>query len=145
MDATQLKVSLIKMGVPVFKNNKVCKRDLEDLSFEESGLDVVSAKPLDHRDEPNKLVCTWHLKIAGGDVDLIENVFYKNKLDVEKGMLCYCHKLGFGAVDAVEFVIKNKNNENVWLEVTYHYNLKEACEKEEACMDPFFHRLFERG
>jgi hypothetical protein len=144
MNALQLKTLLVRTGVPVYKNNKICRKDLQDLKFKDSGLEVREFKLLDCRDEPGAFAASWHVAVEGGDSKMIDGIFHKNKRRVEKKLLQYCRQMGFGSVTGVELKMLNRNSGNVWIEAEFKCSLKDAWEREEGCMAPFFHRLFER-
>lgn len=138
----ELKKSLHRMGVPVYRDDKVHRDDILSLPFQSSGLEVASIEPIKTQKFADYCSHRIHLKIKGGDAEKIDKVFNKNKDVVQKKLSCYCAKQSGGVLGNVEVHLHSRNNENLWLELHFYYNPKAFLADN---FEPFCYHLLERS
>ena len=143
MDSKLLKESLTRMGVPVYENGKIKKKDIEGLlPLTSSGLEVESIKKLGVDKHEDHCTCRMHLTVAGGRSHHIDDAVGRNQDHVEKALAEYLNKIGLASVTHVELVARNRNDNNLWLDVNIYYDHGKLIDKNDlAC---FFYRLIER-
>lgn len=142
MKKDELKKSLHRMGVPVFPGDKVLKEDVLSLPFQGSGLQVVGIKKIKTEQKPQYCLHRLHLKIKGGDVAKIDSILAKNKGAVENKLTAFYQQKTGGVLGPVTVNVHSRNNENIWLDLLFHYNPKAmlSCD-----FGPFCYHLVERS
>jgi len=138
----QYKESLNRMGVPIFPGDKVSKKDILQLPFQASQLKVVEIKELGIDKTPEGFVTKLHLIVNGGENDAIDKIYQKNKGVVEEALGAFMGAYTNNLVDRAALKVKSHNNENLWVDVHFFYNLDGILEG--LNVKPFCYKLIER-
>ncbi len=143
MDKDQLKESLVYMGVPIYRNDKIRKKDIVNLPFEDSGIQIKEIKKIEVDKHPEYYLCHLHIVLSNDDVSNIDSVFAKNKKNVEQNMTHYLQKNELQCVTKVDLAIKSRNANNLWMDVYIYFDLKPVLDS--LSTDCFFYQLLERN
>lgn len=116
--------SLKRTGVPIFPGGKVLKKDILQLPFQASGLELVDIKELELEKVPEGFISKLHLVIKGGSDGRVEEIYNKNKSVVEESLGAFAGAYTNGLVDRAALRVKSHNNENLWLDIQFYYNFE---------------------
>ena len=133
--------SLSRMGVPIFPGDKILKKDILQLPFQSSGIELVEIKHLGVEKLSDCFVVQLHLVVSGGDKTKAKEVFTKNKAAVEKALGAFAGAYTNKLVDRAAVEVKSSNDENVWANIKFYYNLDDLVKN--LSLDPFCYRLYE--
>lgn len=133
--------SLSRMGVPIFPGDKILKKDILQLPFQSSGVEVLEIRNLGIEKQSDSFVVQLHLVVTGGDKTKVKEVYEKNKEEVEKALGAFAGAYTNKLVDRAALELKSSNDENIWVNVKFYYNLDDLIKQ--VSLDPFCYRLYE--
>jgi len=135
--------SLHRTGVPIFPGDRVLKKDILQLPFQASGLELVDIKELDIEKAADGFISKLHLIVKGGEKGSMDKIYEGNKDVVEEALGAFAGAYTNGLIDRAALQVKSKNNENLWLDIHFYYNFEAMlCNLN---LKPFCYKLIERS
>jgi hypothetical protein len=140
MQPNDLKDALKKAGVPIYKNDKISKKDLTYLTSKSTGIEVDQIEYLGIDKGIDKYTYKFRLTLNGGDKEKIENIFAMNK-DICQSIQIFLKKK-LGCIQEVNCYLKSVNEKYAWVNIEVMFSIAEEITSE--LFDPFWYRWFEK-